>query len=259
MILKSITLENFKAISEPVRVDFKPITLLFGQNSAGKSTIIQALLYMHELLERNNTDPGTTRLGGQLLNLGGFRNLVHNHDLSREIRIRVDFALGGSGFEKGDDGYRGRWLPIYLLHELGSMYIEELTGTVATFWIEVCIRRDGKLKPPGPMVSQYEVGADGADVARIVLVNNEPVLKYLNFQHPVFNLGPREETVEEGVYAEWRNIDRLFEACVDPSLFDVTSGNVSLPVSKAGAWEGEEVDRRDSGTTGRGTSKPRSC
>ena len=54
MLLKALTLENFKGIREPVRVEFAPLTLLFGPNNAGKSTIIQALMYAREVLERNN-------------------------------------------------------------------------------------------------------------------------------------------------------------------------------------------------------------
>jgi len=65
MILTSLTLENFKAVGDPVKIDFKPITLLFGPNSAGKSTIIQALHYAHEIFERNNTNPDKTLMGGQ--------------------------------------------------------------------------------------------------------------------------------------------------------------------------------------------------
>jgi predicted ATPase len=35
MKITAITIENFKGISEPVRVELKPITLLFGANSVG--------------------------------------------------------------------------------------------------------------------------------------------------------------------------------------------------------------------------------
>ena len=44
MRITAIEIENFKGISDRVRVDLKPITLLFGANSAGKSTILHALL-----------------------------------------------------------------------------------------------------------------------------------------------------------------------------------------------------------------------
>ena len=65
MLISSITIENFKGINEPVRIDFKPITLLFGPNSAGKSTIVQALHYALEIFGRNNLDPDRTSIVGK--------------------------------------------------------------------------------------------------------------------------------------------------------------------------------------------------
>ena len=93
MTIKAITLENFKGIGESVRIELKPITLLFGANSAGKSTILQALLYAQEILERTNTDPDKTIQGGDAVDLGGFRNLVHNHDGNLQISLRFDLDL----------------------------------------------------------------------------------------------------------------------------------------------------------------------
>jgi predicted ATPase len=80
MILKALTLENYKGIREPVHIEFAPLTLLFGANNAGKSTIMQALMYAREVLERNNCDAGRTQLGGDIVDLGGFENIVHAHD-----------------------------------------------------------------------------------------------------------------------------------------------------------------------------------
>lgn len=37
MLVTAIELESFKGIAERVRVDLKPITLLFGANSAGET------------------------------------------------------------------------------------------------------------------------------------------------------------------------------------------------------------------------------
>ena len=55
-MITGISLENFKGIRERVDIDLKPITLLFGANSAGKSTILHALHYAHELFQRGNSD-----------------------------------------------------------------------------------------------------------------------------------------------------------------------------------------------------------
>ena len=59
-MITAIEIENFKAIGERVRVELKPLTLLFGPNSAGKSTILQAIHYAHEIFERHNLDPHRT-------------------------------------------------------------------------------------------------------------------------------------------------------------------------------------------------------
>ena len=75
-MITKITLENFKSIKDRVEIDIKPITLLFGPNSAGKSTVVQALHYLKEVL-RYNLDPGKTSIGGEAIDLGGFANLVH--------------------------------------------------------------------------------------------------------------------------------------------------------------------------------------
>src|SRR5829696_397082 len=93
-MLTAITLQNFKGIgAEPMRVPIKPLTILFGANSIGKSTIIQAVHYAREILERNNLDPDRTIAGGSAVDLGGFKSLVHNHDLDNQIILRFDLNL----------------------------------------------------------------------------------------------------------------------------------------------------------------------
>src|SRR5687767_11297828 len=92
-MITAITLENFKGIGSQVRIPLKPVTLLFGANSSGKSTIIQAIHYAREILERNNVDPDKTLAGGASIDLGGFRSLVHNHDLSLPVSLRFDLDL----------------------------------------------------------------------------------------------------------------------------------------------------------------------
>lgn len=93
-IIKSLRLRNFKAIGDQeATVDFAPVTLLFGPNSAGKSSIIQALHYAHEILNRDNPDADRTLLGGRAIELGGFRNMVHQRDSARSIVMTFDLDL----------------------------------------------------------------------------------------------------------------------------------------------------------------------
>lgn len=95
-LIKSLSLKNFKGFSDEVRIELRPITLLFGANSAGKSSVLQALQYVREILDRQNANAGRTLQGGEAVDLGGFLNLVHKHDTERRVEIEVELALGGA-------------------------------------------------------------------------------------------------------------------------------------------------------------------
>jgi len=84
-MFKKITVSNFKAIGSPIELEIKPITLLFGPNSSGKSSIFQSLLYAYEVYKNNNLDPVHTDKGGSAVDLGGFKNIIHNHNLNNPI------------------------------------------------------------------------------------------------------------------------------------------------------------------------------
>ncbi|HUP81469.1 MAG TPA: AAA family ATPase, partial [Pirellula sp.] len=84
-MLSKIVIENFKGIGERVELDFAPITLLFGRNSSGKSTIIHAIYYALEVLEHRNLDPGPIQRLAGAIDFHGFRNIVHKKDTSKAI------------------------------------------------------------------------------------------------------------------------------------------------------------------------------
>lgn len=92
-MITAITLGNFKGIREPVTLELRPITLLFGPNSAGKSTLLQGLHYAREVFERHNLDADHTVSGGSFVDLGGFENLVHGRDKTRSVHLRFDLAV----------------------------------------------------------------------------------------------------------------------------------------------------------------------
>lgn len=182
MILTRFTIENFKGIKGPVQIDFKPITLLFGPNSAGKSTIVQALHYGLEVFERQNFNPGKTIIGGSSLDLGGFENLVPNHDLSQSIRMRIDLNLQA-------------WeLPVYFDQDdlYGKYYLFDNTKTweiisrAKSAWIELVI--GWSHQKDGPVAKSYKVGINGIGLAEINCTDDGKQVFFtdFNFLHPVF-------------------------------------------------------------------------
>ncbi len=96
-MLDRIHIENFKGIKKKIVIELRPVTLLFGPNSAGKSSIIKALLYAKEIFLNNNIDPDGELNSKYGANLGSFKELIHKHDLRRTIKLGFDLDLMRSG------------------------------------------------------------------------------------------------------------------------------------------------------------------
>lgn len=77
MPITKVIIQNFKGIRDRVEIPFQPLTLLLGRNSAGKTTVLHALLYLRELLERQNAYADRVIGRGKDIYHGGFRQLVH--------------------------------------------------------------------------------------------------------------------------------------------------------------------------------------
>ena len=92
-MLNRLKLENFKAWQE---ADLKlgKVTGLFGTNSSGKSSLLQLLLLLKQ--SRNATDRSLVLdFGGptDLVNLGTFRDVVHQQDEQSQMRWLLEWTL----------------------------------------------------------------------------------------------------------------------------------------------------------------------
>jgi len=76
-MITDLWIENFKGIGKRQHIPLKPITLLFGANSAGKSTVLHALLYLRELFCNQNVNPTRPLAGENTVNLGGLEMIRH--------------------------------------------------------------------------------------------------------------------------------------------------------------------------------------
>ena len=93
-MLQSLELENFKAFGERAHIPFAPITLIFGENSAGKSSILQALNLLKQTQESRETGaPLLPRTENGIVDLGSFQEMIFDHDLEQKILIRVKTTM----------------------------------------------------------------------------------------------------------------------------------------------------------------------
>jgi predicted ATPase len=95
MRITKLSLTNFRSFKETQTIEFAPVTLLFGPNSVGKSTILMALFYLQQILEKGQCNPQRLEALGNKF-IGGFKNLVNGRDLSKSITIRVDYDKQGA-------------------------------------------------------------------------------------------------------------------------------------------------------------------
>ena len=92
-MLREYRLTNFKAFGETVTIPIRPLTLIFGANSSGKSSIFQSLLLLKQTLEEAK-NPNTALLPkGSLVDLGTYRDFVHRHETERNFGFEVRFDL----------------------------------------------------------------------------------------------------------------------------------------------------------------------
>lgn len=193
-MLTAIEIENFKGIAARQRIEFAPLTLLFGANSAGKSSILQALLYLHDLMEHGSADVDRTTLGGDGASLGGFARLVHGHDVNRKTSLRVEFSTPNT-------------LPA-TPWTLAERLFENLDDRITSAWVEVICAFRNSTAHRGAVVDEviFGVNGDPRPVVRLraglTLREGESNWAWVDTAHPLlteaaFSRKPAGEWVDE--------------------------------------------------------------
>jgi len=94
-MISSVSIGNFKAFADKQTLPIKPITLIFGANSSGKSSIIHSVLLANEIMteEKLNMDVHFTKLGGESVDLGGFRQFVNRRIPGKNVLIGIELKI----------------------------------------------------------------------------------------------------------------------------------------------------------------------
>lgn len=91
-MLTNLTIENFKAFQKLDNLKIKPITIVCGTNSSGKSSILQSLLLLKQTLE-GKTPGQTLLLNGRFVRLGYFGDLLFRKQIQREMSFAFRFVI----------------------------------------------------------------------------------------------------------------------------------------------------------------------
>ncbi len=157
--LHALRVGNFKAFADTQRIPLKPITLIFGPNSAGKSSFIHSLALAHEAQfgrdkrSLSRLDVHHTEVGGSSIDLGGFRQYVHRGQLNK----RVEW---------------GAELKVSALVDSKDQRLAQLLASVGTVSLNIAlgIELDDQDRPKSgasPRVDAIEIAGDGTELLRM--------------------------------------------------------------------------------------------
>ena len=90
-MLTELKLTNFRLFDDEVTVRFRPITVLIGRNSSGKSSVIKFLLMLQQSLGSGKSEFLTP--SGDVVNLGAFSDLKNKLTLKNNLFFELVSAL----------------------------------------------------------------------------------------------------------------------------------------------------------------------
>lgn len=91
--LSSVSFLNLKAFGDWQTLPIKPLNLIFGKNSSGKSSIFHALLWFRDVLCYGDLNVMMPEKSGDFVDLGGLWQFVHfNKEKQKKIGIRLNIA-----------------------------------------------------------------------------------------------------------------------------------------------------------------------
>lgn len=129
-MLTGLSIGNFKAFGETQRVPIKPLTLIFGANSAGKSSLLHGLLLGSHALKTGDLNVRQTGVGGDIVDLGGFDQFVHGGLTKSSVEWGVELAISSFRKEELREMFRSFRL-LSIVTDIGLEYAPDHGDAVA--------------------------------------------------------------------------------------------------------------------------------
>ncbi len=92
---KKISIKNFRVFKDYSDFELKPITILTGTNSSGKSSFIKALKLLQNNIDTNNVNPSNfdkLEFNNQdIYSLGGFSKIISKYNNEKEVYFKLNY------------------------------------------------------------------------------------------------------------------------------------------------------------------------
>lgn len=227
-MLTEYQLTNFKAFGETVTIPICPITLIFGPNSSGKSSILQSLLMLKQTLEKNH-DLNSLIPKGSYVDLGSYHELLH---ASRKAAGDFSFKMKFNNFETALSQQADNIL------ELSDLYSDEDRDerwAKEENWNDICNYMSMSIFTKEIALSN-SYGLNDKDTKESLLTKEELLLgKSQNAFWTKLQNGSGDFAKEHAYWKRWEKYDKMMRHEIDAPLLTQT-------LDQTGVATHEEVD-----------------
>ena len=182
-LIDHLVIGGLKSYAQPpTHVPLAPLTLVFGPNSAGKSSLLSTLTLLRQTVVADK--PYQLRTRGDLADVGSFRLAVHQHDPDSRITLGIGF--------RAPDPDAVTWIGSSVIRELSFGYgwdaeRERPADTLVSidldgFGTQFLVDADGVERPGQPEDAQWQDFLASLAIAREVLdpvatMPSQPVMR----------------------------------------------------------------------------------
>ncbi len=208
-MLTALRLGNFKAFAETQRMPIRPLSLIFGANSAGKSSLIHGLILAHEANRTGRLEGFSTELGGDAVDLGGFRQYVHRREVGRRVEWAMEIDTAG------------------LKERIAELFAPVQCAGVSLTWGMELNDKGEPLPDVVPHVMSYEIEADRVSLLRMSWRREGHFrLDRLEHEHPVLQevikaIIQSTTTTETLTSADFEDLNEAINALVPDIVFQI--------------------------------------
>ncbi len=176
MRITEIALTNFRSFQATQSIALAPVTLLFGPNSVGKSSVLLALFYIQQMLEKGQCDPQRIDALGEK-HIGGFKSLVNGRDIAKSIVIKLTLDKAGSIGASYNQ-------IVDLVGDDFALPVDSPTADADRLAVEFHIAWSKAEETA--YVACYKVWLDDILIAELASDSGlkQPVITWLNYRHP---------------------------------------------------------------------------
>lgn len=213
-MLTGLRIQNFKGIEGPIDIPIKPVTLLYGVNSAGKSSVLHSMHFIRGLLEDYDLDPTGSPYAADDIDLGGFLNLLHKHAVGR--RMVLGYSLNLSSID---------------LPEYGATSSISISDKLKEAYVEFGFSADDQ--DHSPRLDYYLVSLNGADAALVMpdavqAAAGKKRLAYINVRHPLLESAAKSDADDTAAPVEDLELRKLIPRTEDDDDLDAELAGASL-------------------------------